>query len=111
MDITSIMRTVVSDESLDIPHYVCIALLSCCSHSGQAPVLNSIVCCSWLGVEDERHGEKRLERERASALASTTLRSTSSNTRARVGVQKTVSTRGEKSISALGSKKLEGFSL
>jgi len=66
------MRTVVSDESLDIPHYVCIALLSCCSHGGQAPVLNSIVCCSWLGVEDEGYGEKRLEREWASASASTT---------------------------------------
>jgi len=98
------MRTVVSDESLDISHYVCIALLSCCSHGGQAPVLNSIVCCSWLGVEDERHGEKRLEREWASASASTTLRSTLSNTRARIGGAKTVITRGEKSISALGAK-------
>jgi hypothetical protein len=99
------MRTVVSDESLDIPHYVCIALLSCCSHGGQAPVLNSIVCCSWLGVEDERYGEERLEREWASASASTTNpkehleQYKSSDWGAKI-----VITRGEKSISALGSK-------
>jgi hypothetical protein len=91
IDSTSTMRTVISDESLDIPHDVCIALLSCGSHSGQAPVLNSIVCCSWLGVEDERYGEKRLGREWASASASAALRSTSGNTRARTGVQRLLS--------------------
>jgi hypothetical protein len=82
------MRTVISDESLDIPHDVCIALLSCSSHCGQAPVLNSIVCCSWLGVEDERYGEKRLGKEWASVSASAGPRSTSGNTRARIGVQR-----------------------
>jgi len=63
IDSTGTMPTVISDESLDIPHYICIALLGCSSHGSQAPVLNSIICCSWLGVEDERYREKCLERE------------------------------------------------
>jgi hypothetical protein len=93
----------VSDESLDIPHYVCIALLSCCSHGGQASVLNSIVCCSWLGVEDERHGEKRLGRVGVS-ISINNPKEHLEQYKSSDWCAKAVITRGEKSISALGSK-------
>jgi hypothetical protein len=53
----------VINESLDVPHNVCIALVSRCGHFGQALVFSLIVCGSWLSVEDERYGEETLGRE------------------------------------------------
>jgi hypothetical protein len=67
--------------------------------------LNSIICCSWLGVEDERYGEKRLERERVGASISiNNPKEHLEQYKSSDWGAKTVITRGEKSISALGSK-------
>lgn len=51
--------TLVIDQTFDVSHDFRISLIRCFGHTGQV-IAKFIVGRGWLGIKNERHGEKAL---------------------------------------------------